>query len=468
MFFAKKNRLHHSLVVRLTLIYSTVFTLIALVVLGIIYQRIQYTALERLDGELLEDASTFTLLVREFGYNQAVERFLGDKGEEASCEEFFRIVTQNGQVLTSTDTSKWALDSFGMDWTAEAGAGAQYHIVKVSTDDGEGEGRVVTLQIDMDRFLQLAESLEEIGEYLGIFKNLLTYLTVFLLLATVVVGWLIARWSLLGFCEMSDTARQIAGGDYARRVDASSQLLEMREFATSFNIMVDRLTSLMNSMKEVNNSIAHDLRSPLARIRGIAEMTLIDDPAKPKYREMASSTIEECDQLLLLINTMLDITETEAGMAASEAEVFNLGELILYACELFTPVADEKNITLCRDIPDGLLFTGDRRRMQRICTNLLENALKYTMEEGEVRISVSKALGGVTVEVADTGIGIASTDLPHIYDRFFRCDKSRGGDGFGLGLSLAKAYVESMNGAITTWSELGKGSIFTLHFRDQQ
>ena len=193
-------------------------------------------------------------------------------------------------------------------------------------------------------------------------------------------------------------------------------------------------------------------------------MNLLKEKSIDDYREMAASTIEECDSLIGMINTMLDITEAEAGVNGDKTEEFELVALIREACELFRPIADEKKILLKTELPESLIFRSDRKKMQRIVTNLLENAIKYTAEEGTVTISASARNGEIRIDFKDSGMGISENDLPHIFERFYRCDRSRAQGGVGLGLSLVKAYAESISGSIQVESTLNQGSIFALRF----
>jgi signal transduction histidine kinase len=232
----------------------------------------------------------------------------------------------------------------------------------------------------------------------------------------------------------------------------------------TFNHMLDRIQILLRSMKEINDNIAHDLRSPLARIRGTAEMSLSDDKTLSEYREMAVNTIEECDSLMEMINTMLDITEAEAGVNGGIEEEFDIVNIIAEACELFRPIAEEKSILLDYNLPGSLPFRGDKKKMQRIVTNLLENAIKYTPDQGRVIVAAKAENNEIQISINDTGIGISADDLPHIFERFYRCDRSRPQGGVGLGLSLAQAYARAMNGMIRVTSVVDKGSTFTLCF----
>jgi signal transduction histidine kinase len=193
-------------------------------------------------------------------------------------------------------------------------------------------------------------------------------------------------------------------------------------------------------------------------------MTIVKTKDMEGYKEMAVSTIEECDTLIDMINTMLDITEIEAGVGAAKVEVFDLNILVSEACELFHPLAAAKSIDLQSTVNGPLEFKGDRKRMQRVVTNLIENAIKYTPEHGLVAIDAVSENGRLRIDVKDTGSGIAEQELPLIFQRFYRCDQSRSQSGVGLGLSLVKAYTESMNGEIHVESVPGQGSLFSLRF----
>jgi len=157
------------------------------------------------------------------------------------------------------------------------------------------------------------------------------------------------------------------------------------------------------------------------------------------------------------------ITKAESGVDKGHDEDLDLSQLVRDACELLEPVAEDKGLSLKFDTPNSCLLVGDRRMIQRILSNLLDNALKYTPSGGAVTVSLSERNGReVVLAVQDTGIGIPAGDLPHVFERFYRCDQSRSEPGTGLGLSLARALARAHNGDITVTSTPGEGSTFTL------
>ena len=277
------------------------------------------------------------------------------------------------------------------------------------------------------------------------------------------VGWFMARRALGGVGEITQTAMEISNGALERRVPVGIRGDEIDRLATAFNNMLDRIHALITGMREMTDNIAHDLRSPITRIRGIAEMTLTTGKSINEYEIMAANTIENCDLILGMINTMLDISEAEAGAGELKMEEVDISRVVRDACELFEPMAEDKGVTVISRVSDRCCVIGDIRKLQRMVANLLDNALKYTPSEGVITVSVNDDEENVVISVSDTGVGISEEDLSHIFERFYRCDQSRSQAGIGLGLSLALAIAQSHGGNITVRSRPGKGSTFTVN-----
>ena len=461
MLLKRLLKLKGTLSFRLTLWYTAIFTLSSLVVLSIFYYRISSITMERTDQELLEEMDEFIELRSEGGIDHVKAEMALDV-ETENEEIFYRLISIDGKDLGIWSTQ--ALGRLEVPETILRGLRGQNNPVlgTLYIPDYEYKMRTIQGPISPSEVLQIGLSLEDNEEYLTVFRNLLFLMMIPLFIFAAIIGWFLARQAMLSVEAVTLTAMDISKGSYDKRVEVKKRFNEIDRLANTFNSMLDRIQALIKGMREINDNIAHDLRSPLTRIRGIAEMTLLRKVSLQDYENMAASTIEECDNLIEMINTMLDITETEAGVREFKFEKVDLSKLIIDACELFRPAADEKGITIETSLPDQLHFQGDRNKLQRLVANLLGNSIKYTEPGGSVRISARLENGQVNIMFEDTGIGISEKDLPKIFERFYRCDRSRSLGGIGLGLSLAKAIANAFGGSIRVKSTKNKGSSFLV------
>ena len=178
---------------------------------------------------------------------------------------------------------------------------------------------------------------------------------------------------------------------------------------------------------------------------------------------MAASTIEDCDRLLDMINTMLLISKTEAGVEMPAGDEVEVESLIRKACELFDPIAEDKHVSLSYNAAEKILVSGNARMLQRMLANILDNAVKYSPPGGKIEVSLTGPKNhNLTISIKDTGVGISGTDLNRIFERFYRCDQSRSQAGTGLGLSLARAIARAHGGDITVTSTVNQGSTFNI------
>jgi signal transduction histidine kinase len=295
------------------------------------------------------------------------------------------------------------------------------------------------------------------------FREFLAWPLLVVIILSALIGWFMARRSLSGVVQLTRTAKAVADGALQERVPVKGRQDEIDRLAMTFNTMLERINALIQGMKETNDSIAHDLRSPIARMRGIAEAALTIESSSEAHRMLAGDIIEQCDRLLGMINTILDISEAEAGVAKLVIEKVDLIPIVQDAVGLFLAMAEDKNIAIKVHVPPSeIRLHSDRRKLQRILGNLLDNAIKFTPPDGAITISVSGDDKRVLIRLEDTGIGISEKDISRIFEKFFQADKSRSEPGSGLGLSLARAFVSSLGGSITATSTAGEGSSFTV------
>jgi heavy metal sensor kinase len=281
----------------------------------------------------------------------------------------------------------------------------------------------------------------------------------------IVSGWFMARRALAGVEAVTQTARKISESRLKERVPVKKNQDEIDQLAITFNQMLDRIQTLVTGIREMSDNIAHDLKSPITRIRGISEVSLSTGASEKEYENMAASTVEECDRLLDMINTMLVISKTEAGVTNLDARKLDMGAVVRDACELFRASAEDKNLSLVCGVVGNFSISGDNRLIQRMIANLLDNAIKYTPAGGSVEVTVNTTTNdAIAVTIKDSGIGISAKDMPRIFKRFYRCDPSRSEAGIGLGLSLARAVARAHGGDISVFSKPEQGSTFTVTF----
>lgn len=313
--------------------------------------------------------------------------------------------------------------------------------------------------------LVIAEDLRQLDRAIVDLIYVLLLTLVFSLGVSVLSGYLIAGTFVKGIKRIITSVRKIESGNYSERVAHGTEGAEINQLVDAFNDMTHKTEKLLFELKTISDNMAHDIKTPITRMRAMAEMSL----GTSKDNELASDVAEECRNMLLTINTMLEITQTECNLGKSVGSALDFAAIAEDTVNLFSTIAEDKDVVIKTDLPEAPLpFTGNKVQIHRLIANLLDNAIKFTPPQGTVSISVKSDADNVLLTVADTGCGIPQKDVEHIFDRFYRSDTSRNLPGNGLGLSLVKAIVESSGGQVFVSSEVDQGTRFTVTLPKQK
>jgi len=328
-----------------------------------------------------------------------------------------------------------------------------------------------TAQLGDGTLVQVGKSNEPRNDLLARLRVALLMLTALILVIAFVGGWVATESAMSPIRRLTETVKQIVEtGAIKSRVpltqprgtdDAIDQL------GVLFNAMLDRIERLVEGMRGSLDNVSHDLRTPLARLRGRAEQALSRPPDLDQYRAALEECIEDTDHTLVMLDTLMDISEAESGTMALQRQPIDLREVVERAVDLYRDVADAKGVTLTvgpsREADDTpFIVDADRPRLEQVAANLIDNAVKFTPPGGRVDVRVSRADSAARLDVQDTGPGIAPQELPRIWDRLFRGDLSRTERGLGLGLSLVRAIVHAHGGNVSVESVPGHGATFTV------
>jgi signal transduction histidine kinase len=291
-------------------------------------------------------------------------------------------------------------------------------------------------------------------------RQALAWSAVLTLLLGVGGGVLLSRRLLARLETINRTSSSIIAGDLTRRIPRRGSNDEFDRLAANLNSMLDQIERLMAAMRQVTDNIAHDLRSPLGRLRARIEVTLLEEPSIERYHETLQTTIIEADGLLATFSALLDIAEAEAGSRREAMAPVDLAEVVRDLIDLYEPVAEEKGLRLdlAFETPGPLSVVGNRHLLNQAISNLIENALKYTPAGGAVLVTAGQHGDTIRLSVTDSGPGIPKAARERVFDRFYRLESSRTTPGNGLGLSLVKAVVGLHGGSIGL-SEAPTGTI---------
>ena len=462
MYSNKTRGRSRSVVSRLTLWYGLICTLVSIAAYTLLSIKLDQNISRRVEHDLENEIIELKSIYTEKGLNGLQEEFDRESKADGLKKVFFRLLSPSYTILASSDVSGW--DGIQKELSAVPVPAVNETVFFTLYDrNSPYNAHMVASRTFDENIVQFGVNLKSNNIFRRKFRNIFIAFSVIMFALSTLSGWLIARRAMSGVRRVTQAVSHIYKGRLRQQVSFNNEGREIDELAEAFNEMLIRIESLVRELKEVSDNAAHDLRSPITRMRGAAETTLTGPQEIEAYREMGLVMLEESERLTHMINTTLEIAQTESGLLEVIRTPVDITTLLKNAAELFQPVADEKQIKLHVNLSaDPLIIRGDKTRLQRTVANLLDNAIKYTPPEGEISLTAFPHGKLIKIEISDTGIGISHEDTSRIFERFYRSEKSRSTQGNGLGLSLARTIIQSHGGSITVRSKLNEGSTFTI------
>ena len=460
--FGRLRELTRTLPFRVGLWYASIFLISAILVLWLVYFLLG-AAIDRKSQDTIEARLREYVAVYDHGGVSALRDWT-DRINNAHTERMFfvRVTKSDGTVEMSVMPEDWSKRD--LDLLPSPASAKEW--VRV-TRDSDVDLIVASACLPDSTVIQVGRSSDSRSKLLAKFRGVFGIVILPLIMLGLVGGMILTNRMIQPVRSVINAAGSIINtGRMDVRVPIPSANDELRDLAVLFNRMLVCNEELFRALHDSLDNVAHDLRTPLARLRATLETGLSDDRSADAMRESIAQALEESEQVQTIITTLMEVAQAETGSMQLHLEHADLSKLMSDAVELYAHVAEEKNVAVATRLGDGCLATVDPTRVRQVFANLLDNAIKYTPSGGRIVISVGHDDGEIAVNMSDSGVGIDEAELPRIWERLYRADKSRGEPGLGLGLNLVKAIVEAHHGRVEVTSVPRKGSEFRIYLPD--
>jgi signal transduction histidine kinase len=429
---------------RLALAYLGLFSISVVALLGLIYWQTVVYADKQNDETIDAEIVGLTEQYRQRGLTGLIE-VIADRSDPERGSSMLYLLTDAEQRPLAGNLSRWPDLTVGEDgwmrFTLDPGR---------LSDARRHEARATSFVLAGGYQLLVGRDLAERTQFTHRIVSALGWSAGLTLLLGLLGGSFLSRWVLARLETINRASDLVMAGEFGRRIPVRGTGDEFDRLAQNLNTMLERIERLMAGIRQVSDNIAHDLRTPLGRLRARMEMALRDERATPDLlRESLAQAIDDADQLLQTFAALLQIAEAEAGTIPTDMAPLDLATLLEALVDFYEPVAEERAITLAASLPARPVeIRGNRHLLGRALSNLVENALKYTQSGGHAAVTLTVQPATALITVADDGPGVPSEDRDRVFDRFVRLEQSRTSEGKGLGLSLARAAIGLHGGAI--------------------
>lgn len=447
---------------KFTLWYSAIFILSSLILFVLVYVSLSFT-IKKKDREMIQiELKEFVTQYQKGGIDALQKEVELEKHASGKNPFFVHLIGPQHNTLFVNLPDRWG--NFDLNQLKNKAVINNDQWELLTTKDDKDTLEIVSHSFPDGSLLQVGKSSSSRNEFLERFREIFASIMIPMIFIGFIGGIFLAVRTLQPIRYLINTTRSIIETSKIDvRIPTTKRSDELEELNMLFNKMLERIETLITGMRMGLDNVAHDLRTPMARLRGTAEMALHGEQNINTLREALLDCLEESERVLVMLNTLMDISEAEAGTMKLDFEEVDLTHLIKEAVDLYSYVAENKKISVQTRLPKELYLTADRNRLRQVLSNLIDNAIKYTPSGGRIDIEAFQKDQQVGITVKDTGIGIPPEELPKIWDRLYRGDKSRSQRGIGLGLSLVKAIVQAHRGHVVVSSKPNMESLFAIY-----
>ena len=419
---------------RLALVYMVLFAGSVLILLGFIYwSTVTYMA-EQTDATIRAEITGLAEQYRERGLDGLVKTISERVARDPDSSSVYLLASPRRAPLAG-NLSAWP------DAAPAADGWLDFEFEDPRAGGRVFQARARTFVLRDGLHLLVGRDIRELRATQDLITRALLWGMAITLALALLGGVVMSRGMLRSIELINQTSRNIMAGDLSQRIPIRGSGDELDQLAANLNAMIDEIERLMDGIRHVSDNIAHDLRTPLTRLRNRLEQLQLDLREDSPYRGQVEQGIAEADQLLATFAALLRIARIEAGGHTAKFERVDLEALVRDAAELYEALAEEKQLRFSASIDPGVSVDGDRDLLFQALINLLDNAIKYTPAGGAVSIELKRAADSVDIAVGDSGSGIAEAERDKVGQRFYRLESSRSTPGSGLGLSLVKAVA---------------------------
>jgi heavy metal sensor kinase len=457
------NKLGLGLSLRLSLWYGIFIAVVLLIVSGVTYLSMSRFIQEREVDYLKARAAEYQNWLIQGGLPALQARF-NDLQTKEKDGFFLRIIDQKTDfqyIYFSNIPKNFAM--LTQEQIRKIPTTPQILTFTIRPDITRSQWTLYTLKVNDHIVLQAGKNSNEAALVLDQLKAIFLKIILPLIFVTLIGGAIITYRTTRPLRDLSATMQRILqDGAFETRVPLRPSDPELGSLSALFNRLLEKNSRLIQLMRESIDNAAHDLRTPLTRLRNAAELALSGNKNEAELREGLADCLEESEHVLKMLEVTMDVAEAKTGSLRLAISAVDLHQACARVIELYEIIAEEKDIRLVISGEKNIKVHADAVRLNQVIANLLDNSIKYSPANTTITLTVSRDEKSGSLAISDQGFGISEQDLPRIWDRMFRADNSRSQRGSGLGLSLVQAIVQAHNGSISVTSKLNEGSTFTL------